>query len=145
MLVPNRDEVPPLHAKIPRSGTPTLLERTIRRGTGPCPARRRATGGIPPAVEITIPKLIAAVLAIASVVGVAVSLGSVTWDLAPVAIGSFAALVLIWIPDEIGDATGFVIRGGYVGSASPGVFIAGFGWLALVAVPIAFFWVRNSQ
>jgi hypothetical protein len=49
-------------------------------------------------------------------------------------------LVLIWFPEELGDATGFFGRG-YITSPSPPILVSFFGWFFLVGMPVILYFL----
>lgn len=53
--------------------------------------------------------------------------------------GSFLFLLglpLIWFPNQLGEFTGYVGRGGQIDTQTPAWLVAGAGWFLLVGVPV---------
>ncbi len=51
-------------------------------------------------------------------------------------------LALIWFPEEVGEFTGYVGRGGNIDAPSPAFLVAGFGWFFLVGLPVLLYILR---
>ncbi len=51
-------------------------------------------------------------------------------------------MALIWFPDELGNFTGYVGRGGNIDQESPPIAISMMGWFFLVGLPLllAYIW-----
>jgi hypothetical protein len=71
---------------------------------------------------------------------VAAWLSSREWGFtSTVALGSFAALALIWFPEEIESSFRMTRQGGLTGleaRPSPGWLVATMGWVFLVGIPL---------
>ena len=49
-------------------------------------------------------------------------------------------LALIWFPEQVGDFTGYVGRGGNIDSETPAVLVSLAGWFFLVGMPVLTWW-----
>jgi hypothetical protein len=89
------------------------------------------------AIEITISKLVALLIAVVYVIAAGVS--GEGWPFAAtVALGVLIPLVLIWIPEEIDIWTRMWRVGlpGFSTSPSPAWMLAAMGWVFLIGLPL---------
>jgi len=45
-------------------------------------------------------------------------------------------LGLIWFPEQVGNAMGFIGRAGWVSAESPALLVSGIGWILLFGFPV---------
>ena len=84
-------------------------------------------------MDITLSKILAVVLTTVYVIIAVVMYGPEVLYGVPIAF--LPPLALIWFAEPLGEMTGYVGRGGTINQTSPPSLVAGFGWLALIAIP----------
>ncbi|MCB1224386.1 MAG: hypothetical protein KDK99_01125 [Verrucomicrobiales bacterium] len=86
-------------------------------------------------------KLLALLLVIAFAITGFMQAGGVTIGAVKSSLGLLVPLALIWFPEELGQVTLPLARGGNVDTATPPVLISLAGWFLLVGLPVAiYFW-----
>ena len=96
-------------------------------------------------MEITRGKILALVGALPYLAGGVVVIGCGADAIGALGIVAIGSLILIWFPDEIGDASGPVAGGGWM-TETPGVAISLLGWLFLVGgVPLVAYLLRSTH
>mgnify|MGYP000193043558 CR=1 FL=1 len=93
-------------------------------------------------VQITFAKIIAAIIASGYVVAMLFAVGGATVEIAKTSLALLVPIALIWFPEELGDFTGSVGRGGFVNSRTPAVLLSAMGWFLLVGFPAVIYWLR---
>lgn len=99
------------------------------------------SGGSSVAVEITIGKILALLIAIGYAVGTAVHAHGVTPDLVGGCVILLLPLALIWFPEEMGSFTGYVGRGGSIDTETPPILVSIAGWFFLVGLPVLMYFL----
>lgn len=98
-------------------------------------------------MEITIGKIIALVIAIAYLaIGITaeyLDTGHVSFAVLVLAAALMFPLALIWFPDELGDFTGYVGRGGMIDNPTPAVLVSLMGWFFLVGMPVLIYFLGS--
>ena len=88
------------------------------------------------AMQITIGKILAVLIALAYVIAMTVHAGSVTVDVFKGSVALLLPLALIWFPDELGSMTGYLGRGGKINTETPPILVSIAGWFLLAGLPL---------
>lgn len=94
-------------------------------------------------VTTLINRVLSFLIAVTIVIVAGISQGWVNGALCSV-IFLLIPLVLIWFPEQIGEFTGPMLRGGYVDQPSHPAVIASIGWVFLAAVPILIWYMSRE-
>jgi len=86
-------------------------------------------------MHITFGKLLSLVIALSLATMIFVAEGGLTERAFRNAATLLVPLALIWFPDELGSMTGYVGRGGHIGTETPPLLVYFMGWLILVGLP----------
>ena len=86
-------------------------------------------------MEVTKGKLLSVVVAVAYVIYL-IAAGASLGATGVISLPLLLPLSLIWFPDEFGDFTGYVGRGGNIRTKSPGYLISAAGWFFLIGWPV---------
>jgi hypothetical protein len=85
-------------------------------------------------------RILSLLVAIGYVVAAVIDAGGATAEMLLGCLVLLLPLALIWFPEEIGDATGFVGRG-HVDAETPAVLVSIMGWFLLVGLPVVVYFV----
>jgi hypothetical protein len=88
------------------------------------------------AMQITIGKILAVLIALAYVIAMTVHASSVTVDVFKGSVALLLPLALIWFPDELGSMTGYLGRGGKINTETPPILVSIAGWFLLAGLPV---------
>ena len=93
-------------------------------------------------MEVTISKILGLVIALGYAVCMIVAAHGFTVDVCKGCAALLLPLALIWFPDEIGDATGY-LAGNFmrVDTPTPPILISIMGWLFLVGLPVLLYFI----
>ncbi len=58
-------------------------------------------------------------------------------------VGLLFALALIWFPEQVGEFTGYVGRGGNIDVETPPLLVSLAGWFFLVGLPALAWWLSR--
>ena len=88
-------------------------------------------------IQISIGKILSLLIVAACVVSGILAEHGFTADVFKASIALLLPLVLIWFPDQIGDATGYLI-GNFmrVDTPTPAILISIMGWFFLIGLPL---------
>ena len=95
------------------------------------------------AMQITIGKILALLIALGYVIAIIVHAGSITVEVIKGSIVLLLPLALIWFPDELGGMTGYVGRGGNINTETPPILVSIAGWFFLVGLPVLMFFLSR--
>ena len=87
-------------------------------------------------MQVTTPKRLS--LAIALVYGVLLIVGQSAETAFKGCVCLLLPLALIWFPGELGNMTGYFLKGSYVNAESSPILLSTLGWFFLVGLPVLF-------
>lgn len=99
--------------------------------------------GLALSVSPSVGKILAMVIAL-GYVGVAVADSGPTLDILKLVVVLLFPLALIWFPEALGSATGYVGRGATINTETPPILVSIFGWFFLVGLP-ALIWLLERR
>lgn len=92
-------------------------------------------------MEVTKGKVLSLVIAMGYAVAMVVQAHGVSAEVFKACIVLLLPLALIWFPDELGNFTGYVGRGGNIDTATPSILVTIMGWFFLVGFPVLFYFL----
>jgi len=93
-------------------------------------------------MRMTAGKIAALLVAIACLVMVVITHGTLDSDVGAFAIILLACLILIWFGDRLGRYVGPLMDGDRISRESPAGCLAGLGWIGLLGLAAAWIWFR---
>lgn len=88
----------------------------------------------------TTSKFVAVVIAVLCIVLAFAREGHLSASVGKLVIVLLLPLALIWFPDELGSFTGYIGRGGRIGTETPPLLVSFLGWLMLLGIPLLAYW-----
>jgi hypothetical protein len=93
-------------------------------------------------MRVTTAKIVSLLVAIACLVMVIITHGTLDSDIAAFAIVLLLCLILIWFGDLLGQYVGPLMDGDRISRETPGGCLAGLGWVGLLGLAAAWIWFR---
>lgn len=104
-------------------------------------ASAQTLGVLRAAMQITIGKILALLIALGYLIAMAIHAGSVTVEVFKGFVALLLPLALIWFPDGLGSMTGYVGRGGNINTETPSILVSITGWFFLVGLPVLMYFL----